>query len=108
MELRNRINATRWPERVTVTDDSQGVQLATMQKLASYWANEFDWRMVESKLTLNSSVTVLCVKKVDLVGRQFQRRDAENAETQRLHESEVQLFFPSLSLTVFFLTPLDS
>ncbi len=37
IELRNRINATRWPERETVTDDSQGVQLATMQKLASYW-----------------------------------------------------------------------
>ncbi len=50
IELRNRINATRWPERETVIDDSQGVQLATMQKLASYWANEFDWRKVESRL----------------------------------------------------------
>ena len=50
IELRNRINATRWPERETVTDDSQGVQLATMQKLASYWASEFDWRKVESRL----------------------------------------------------------
>ena len=37
-ELRRRINATKWPERETVTDDSQGVQLATMQKLARYWA----------------------------------------------------------------------
>jgi len=37
-ELRRRINATKWPERETVTDASQGVQLATMQALARYWA----------------------------------------------------------------------
>jgi pimeloyl-ACP methyl ester carboxylesterase len=49
-ELRRRINATRWPERETVTDQSQGVQLATIQKLARYWATEYDWRKVEGKL----------------------------------------------------------
>jgi pimeloyl-ACP methyl ester carboxylesterase len=49
-ELRRRINATRWPERETVTDQSQGVQLATIQKLARYWATEHDWRKVEAKL----------------------------------------------------------
>src|SRR5918999_725975 len=49
-ELRRRILATRWPERETVTDASQGVQLATIQKLARYWATEYDWRRVESKL----------------------------------------------------------
>jgi pimeloyl-ACP methyl ester carboxylesterase len=49
-ELRRRINATRWPERELVTDVSQGVQLATMQKLASYWATDYDWRKVEAKL----------------------------------------------------------
>jgi pimeloyl-ACP methyl ester carboxylesterase len=49
-ELRRRINATRWPERETVTDASQGVQLATMQKLASYWATDHDWRKVEARL----------------------------------------------------------
>jgi pimeloyl-ACP methyl ester carboxylesterase len=49
-DLRNRINATRWPERETVNDDTQGVQLATMQKLATYWANEYDWRKVEARL----------------------------------------------------------
>ena len=49
-ELRRRINATRWPERETVTDQSQGVQLATIQKLARYWATEYDWRKVEAKL----------------------------------------------------------
>src|SRR5215207_6780608 len=46
-ELRRRINATRWPERELVTDVSQGVQLATMQKLARYWATDYDWRKVE-------------------------------------------------------------
>jgi pimeloyl-ACP methyl ester carboxylesterase len=49
-DLRRRIEATRWPERETVADDSQGVPLATMQKLARYWATEYDWRRVEAKL----------------------------------------------------------
>ena len=49
-ELRRRINATKWPERETVTDPSQGVQLATMQALARYWGTEYDWRKVEAKL----------------------------------------------------------
>ena len=49
-ELRRRINATKWPERETVTDASQGVQLATIQALARYWATEYDWRKVEARL----------------------------------------------------------
>src|SRR5579863_957633 len=49
-ELRRRINATKWPERETVTDASQGVQLATTQALARYWATEYDWRKIEAKL----------------------------------------------------------
>ena len=49
-ELRSRIKATKWPERETVTDASQGVQLATMQALANYWATEYDWRKIETKL----------------------------------------------------------
>src|SRR5437762_9216886 len=49
-ELRSRINATRWPERETVADQSQGVQLATVQALAGYWATEYDWRKCEAKL----------------------------------------------------------
>ena len=49
-ELRVRINATRWPDRETVTDHSQGVPLATVQKLARYWANLYDWRKVEARL----------------------------------------------------------
>jgi pimeloyl-ACP methyl ester carboxylesterase len=49
-ELRRRINATKWPERETVTDASQGVQLVTIQKLARYWATEYDWRKCEARL----------------------------------------------------------
>jgi pimeloyl-ACP methyl ester carboxylesterase len=48
--LRRRIQATQWPERETVTDDSQGVPLAAIQKLAHYWATEYDWRKVEARL----------------------------------------------------------
>jgi len=50
VELRRRIAAIRWPERETVDDSSQGVQLATMQELARYWATDYDWRKVEAKL----------------------------------------------------------
>lgn len=49
-ELRRRINATRWPDRETVSDASQGVQLVTTQALARYWATEYDWRKVEARL----------------------------------------------------------
>src|SRR4051812_17997530 len=49
-ELRRRINATRFPEKEPVADFSQGVPLATMQKLARYWATEYDWRKVEKTL----------------------------------------------------------
>lgn len=49
-ELKRRIAATRWPEKETVDDDTQGVQLATIQKLASYWATNYDWRKVEAEL----------------------------------------------------------
>jgi pimeloyl-ACP methyl ester carboxylesterase len=48
--LRRRINVTRWPERETVTDDSQGVPLATMQELARYWGTDYDWSACEAKL----------------------------------------------------------
>jgi pimeloyl-ACP methyl ester carboxylesterase len=49
-ELRRRINATRWPEKETVNDATQGVQLATTQALARYWGTEYDWRKVEARL----------------------------------------------------------
>ena len=50
VDLRRRVKATLWPDKETVTDASQGVQLATMQKLAQYWANEHDWRKCEAKI----------------------------------------------------------
>src|SRR6202521_4762663 len=49
-ELRRRINSTRWPDRETVTDESQGVPLATMQELVRYWATAYDWRKCEARL----------------------------------------------------------
>ncbi|QDW37803.1 alpha/beta fold hydrolase [Bradyrhizobium sp. KBS0727] len=49
-DLRQRVLATRWPDRETVSDASQGVQLVTTQKLAQYWATEYDWRKVEARL----------------------------------------------------------
>jgi pimeloyl-ACP methyl ester carboxylesterase len=49
-DLRRRIAATRWPEKETVADQSQGVPLATIQELARYWATGYDWRKAEAKL----------------------------------------------------------
>ena len=49
-DLRRRVTATRWPERETVSDDSQGVPLQMMQDLAGYWATDYDWRRCETKL----------------------------------------------------------
>ena len=50
VDLRRRIAATQWPERETVADESQGVQLATIQELARYWATDYDWRKAEARL----------------------------------------------------------
>ena len=49
VDLRRRIAATRWPEKETVADQSQGVPLATMQELARYWATDYDWRKVRGE-----------------------------------------------------------
>ncbi len=49
-DLRARVAATRWPDKETVDDSSQGVPLATMQALARYWATEYDWRKCEARL----------------------------------------------------------
>ena len=50
VDLRRRIEATRWPEKETVEDATQGVQLATTKALAKYWASEYDWRKCEARL----------------------------------------------------------
>ena len=55
-ELRRRIGATRWPERETVADGSQGVQLETIRKLARYWLTDYDWRKCEAKLNALAAV----------------------------------------------------
>jgi hypothetical protein len=49
-DLRRRIAATKWPERETVTDATQGVQLSTMRELARYWQTDYDWRKLEARL----------------------------------------------------------
>ena len=50
VDLRRRVLATRWPERETVTDRSQGVQLAKIQEIVRYWGKDYDWRKVEARL----------------------------------------------------------
>ena len=49
-DLRHRLVATRWPEKETVADDSQGVPLATMQELVRHWQTDYDWRKIEARL----------------------------------------------------------
>ena len=49
-DLRRRLAATRWPSKELVQDGSQGVQLATLQELARYWAADYDWRTCEARL----------------------------------------------------------
>src|SRR5262245_2614435 len=49
-DLKRRILATRWPEKETVSDQTQGVPLAMLKALANYWATEYDWRKVEARL----------------------------------------------------------
>src|SRR5205085_6001046 len=49
-DLKRRIKATKWPDKETVNDDTQGVQSATMRKLADHWANHHDWRRAEAQI----------------------------------------------------------
>lgn len=66
VDLRRRIAATRWPEKETVGDQSQGVQLATTQALARYWETEYDSRKVEARLN-DLQITAAIVR--ESVGR---------------------------------------
>src|SRR5262245_23152497 len=50
VDLRRRLAATRWPDQETVTDRSQGVQLAKLRPLVEYWGTGYDWRKIETKL----------------------------------------------------------
>ena len=66
-ELRERVQATRWPARETVNDQSQGVQLDRIQSLVNYWGTGYDWRKVEAKLNALPQFTT----KIDGVDIQF-------------------------------------
>ena len=67
VDLRRRLAATRWPDKETVGDASQGVQLARLQKLVRYWATDYDWRKAESKLNALPQFTTT----IDGVGIHF-------------------------------------
>src|SRR6266700_1515815 len=66
-ELRRRITATRWPSTELVSDRSQGVQLAPLQKLARYWVTDYDWRKAEARLNALPQFTT----EIDGVDIQF-------------------------------------
>ncbi len=77
VELRRRINATRWPERETVSDDSQGVRLEMMQDLAEYWASDYDWRACEAKLNaLPNFITEIDGLDIHFIHVRSQHEDA--------------------------------
>jgi hypothetical protein len=76
-ELRRRVNATRWPERETVTDDSQGVRLAMMQDLARYWGTGYDWRKCEGNLNaLPNFTTEIDGLDIHFIHARSQHQDA--------------------------------
>jgi pimeloyl-ACP methyl ester carboxylesterase len=76
-DLRRRINATRWPERETVTDDSQGVRLAMMQELAHYWGTDYDWRKCEGQLNaLPNFITEIDGLDIHFIHVRSQHEDA--------------------------------
>jgi pimeloyl-ACP methyl ester carboxylesterase len=76
-DLRRRIAATQWPEKETVADDSQGVRLATMQKLARHWATDYDWRACEAKLNaLPQFVTEIDGLDIHFIHVRSQHEDA--------------------------------
>jgi len=76
-ELRRRINATRWPERETVSDDSQGARLQIMQELAHYWGSDYDWRACETKLNdLPNFITEIDGLDIHFIHVRSQHEDA--------------------------------
>jgi hypothetical protein len=76
-DLRGRIDATRWPEKETVDDDSQGVTLATVQELARYWATDYDWSRCEAELNgLPNFVTEIDGLDIHFIHVRSQHEDA--------------------------------
>jgi pimeloyl-ACP methyl ester carboxylesterase len=76
VDLRRRINATRWPDHETVADASQGVQLATIQQLVRYWGKGYDWRKLEAKL----NGLPMFVTEIDGVDIQFIHVRSQHAD----------------------------
>jgi pimeloyl-ACP methyl ester carboxylesterase len=77
IELRRRVNATRWPDRETVADDSQGVRLATMQELARHWGADYDWSKCEETLNgLPQFVTEIDGLDIHFIHARSQHEDA--------------------------------
>jgi pimeloyl-ACP methyl ester carboxylesterase len=77
VELRRRVQATRWPEKETVADQSQGVQLATMQELVRYWGSDYDLRRFEARLNaLPQFITELDGLEIHLIHVRSQHDDA--------------------------------
>src|SRR5262249_1456192 len=66
-DLRHRIKDTRWPDKETVTDGSQGIPLAKLQEIAAYWGASYDWRKVEARL----DALPMFVTQIDGVTIQF-------------------------------------
>jgi pimeloyl-ACP methyl ester carboxylesterase len=76
-DLRRRIKETRWPEKETVADQSQGVPLATMEELAGYWATEYDWRRCEARLnSLPQFITEIDGLDIHFIHVRSQHEDA--------------------------------
>jgi pimeloyl-ACP methyl ester carboxylesterase len=76
-DLRRRVAATRWPERETVGDDSQGARLGMMQTLAQYWASEYDWRACEARLNaLPNFITEIDGLDIHFIHVRSQHEDA--------------------------------
>ena len=76
-ELRRRVNATRWPERETVSDDSQGVPLSMMRELVRYWGSDYDWRTCEAKLSaLPNFITEIDGLDIHFIHVRSQHQDA--------------------------------
>src|SRR5262249_48602117 len=82
-EMRQRIAATRYPSKELVADRSQGVQLPTLKKLASYWANEYDWRQCEASLNALPQFTT----EIDGVASSF-------THVRSRHETALPLIIP--------------
>src|SRR5262245_45855486 len=77
VELRRRIEATRWPTRELVKDRSQGVQLATLRELARYWTTDYDWRKCEARLNaLPQFTTEIDGVKIHFIHVPARERDA--------------------------------